>query len=257
MGTDLRLALIQTELVWEEPEINRKNFSELLKDLSGKADLIVLPEMFTTGFTMNPERVNIQEGERSLSWMKDHAQKLNAAVVGSILYRDNNEFYNRLFFVLPDQSFFTYDKKHTFTYAGEDAHYSSGNERVVISYKGFSICPFICYDLRFPVWSRYRGDYDVLLYVANWPKPRIEAWDTLLRARAIENMCYTIGVNRIGEDTNGHIYSGHTGLYDPLGYKVAYSEEKEIIITSINLEYLQDTRNRFRFLEDRDGFNFC
>ncbi len=251
----LHIALVQSDLIWENPEKNRQKFGKLFRKIGDKTDVIVLPEMFTTGFTMHPERIDEKQGNATLEWMKEQAKTFNAAITGSILYPEGTTYYNRLFFVLPDQTFYSYDKKHTFTYAGENKRYSSGNERVIITYKNFRIYPLICYDLRFPVWSRYKGDYDVLLYVANWPKPRMEAWDTLLKARAIENMSFTIGLNRVGEDPNGHQYTGHTAVFDPLGDRLAYSESPEIIETTLKLEHLKEIRGNFRFLEDRDSFS--
>lgn len=257
MREQLRVALVQTDLLWENPVENRRRFSERFKNFSQEVDLVILPEMFTTGFTMEPTKLESEEVEITLDWMKEQARKLNAAIVGSLVYKEGKEFFNRLFFVLPDQSFYTYDKKHTFTFAGENAKYSSGNNRLVVLYKGFRICPFICYDLRFPVWSRYKGDYDVLLYVANWPAPRIEAWDTLLKARAIENMSYTIGLNRVGEDPNGHSYIGHSAIYDPLGKQMVFSDREETIFSTLDLNSLKQIRDKFRFLDDRDEFNYC
>ncbi|MGB5203454.1 amidohydrolase [Eudoraea sp.] len=251
----LKIALIQTALIWENPLENRHLFSEKIREIPNDTDMIILPEMFTTGFTMNPERVNAKEGEITVKWMKETAREKNMALVGSISFKKKNNFTNRLFFIYPDGTSKSYDKKHTFTFAGEDKVYGSGTKRLVISYKGFRICPLICYDLRFPVWSRYKGDYNVLLFVANWPEPRIEAWDTLLKARAIENMSYCIGVNRLGEDNNTHRYPGHSALYDPLGNQIVFSKKDEVLYASLSLKHLKDLRARFKFLEDRDHFS--
>jgi omega-amidase len=204
---------------------------------------------------MNPGRVNAKEGEITLKWMKEVAREKNMALVGSISFNKKNKFTNRLFFIHPDGTSNSYDKKHTFTFAGEGEVYDSGKERFVISYKGFRICPLICYDLRFPVWARYRGDYDVLLFVANWPEPRIDAWDTLLKARAIENMSYCIGVNRLGEDDNAIRYPGHSAIYDPMGSQIVFSKKDEVLYASLGLKHLKDLRARFKFLEDRDHFS--
>ncbi len=196
---DLSLSIVQTELVWENPKANFKKFEELLHPLSGKTDLIVLPEMFTTGFSMNPKALYDMPDGETLNWLKQQAKHTNAAVIGSVIIKEEGEFYNRLFFVKPDGTSYTYDKKHLFTLAGEHKHYKPGNNRLIVDYKGWRICPLICYDLRFPVWARYKGDYDCLIYVANWPERRIHAWDTLLKARAIENQVYVAGLNRIGK----------------------------------------------------------
>jgi omega-amidase len=255
MQSELKVALIQTALIWENPLENRDMFSQKIREIPSDTDMIILPEMFTTGFTMNPGRVNAKEGEITLKWMKEVAREKNMALVGSISFNKKNKFTNRLFFIHPDGTSNSYDKKHTFTFAGEGEVYDSGKERFVISYKGFRICPLICYDLRFPVWARYRGDYDVLLFVANWPEPRIDAWDTLLKARAIENMSYCIGVNRLGEDDNAIRYPGHSAIYDPMGSQIVFSKKDEVLYASLGLKHLKDLRARFKFLEDRDHFS--
>lgn len=255
MQSELKVALIQTALIWENPLENRNMFSQKISEIPDDTDMIILPEMFTTGFTMNPGRVNAKEGKISVEWMKETAREKNVALVGSISFKKEKKFTNRLFFIHPDGTAKSYDKKHSFTFAGEDEVYDSGTERLVFSYKGFRICPLICYDLRFPVWSRYKGDYDLLLFVANWPEPRIEAWDTLLKARAIENMSYCIGVNRLGKDINEHRYPGHSAIYDPMGSQVVFSKKDEVLYASLSLKHLKDLRARFKFLEDRDHFS--
>ncbi|MEQ9580865.1 MAG: nitrilase-related carbon-nitrogen hydrolase, partial [Arenibacter sp.] len=195
MENELKIALIQSSLVWENPEKNREHFSKKLDSINKEVDLVILPEMFTTAFTMNPWNIAKEEGEETVKWMQKEAERKNVALAGSMVYFDNGHYYNRLWFVEPDGKSIFYDKRHTFTLAGEDKVYNKGEKRIVINFKGFRICPLICYDLRFPVWARNREDYDVLIYVANWPQPRINAWDALLKARAIENMAYVIGVN--------------------------------------------------------------
>lgn len=255
MSTHLNIALIQTDLYWEDPVSNRKMFEEKIESISDDVDLIVLPEMFTTGFTMKPEKILLSESKGTLDWMKKTAQQQKKALVGSIIFQENGKFYNRLFFVSPDGTVEAYDKKHTFTLAGEDKVYEAGKEKLIFEYKGFRICPMICYDLRFPVWSRNIEDYDVLVYVANWPKKRINAWDTLLKARAIENMAYCIGVNRIGTDGADFEYNGHSAVYDVLGQPLAYSEAEEILYAILDKEHIETTRKKLRFLEDRDSFN--
>ncbi len=254
MAKELKIALLQTTLIWEDPEQNRINFSKKIDGISSDVDLIVLPEMFTTGFTMHPDNIGEEEGKKTLNWMRQIATDKNTAITGSIPYKENGSYSNRLFFVEPNR-ISHYDKRHTFTLAGEDKVYRAGNEKLIVNYRGFKICPLVCYDLRFPVWARNNEDYDVLLYVANWPKPRISAWDVLLKARAIENMAYCIGVNRIGNDEAGHQYSGHSAIYDVLGDQVRFSDEETVIYATLYKDHIIENRNKLRFLEDRDRFN--
>lgn len=254
MKEELKVALIQASLSWEEPEKNRISFSKKIESISSDVDLIILPEMFTTGFTMSPENIAKEDSVLTLEWMQNKAIEKNAALVGSVSFCENEKYTNRLFFAYPDGSYRHYDKRHTFTLAGEDKVYQAGKEKLILNFKGFKICPLICYDLRFPVWARNTEDYDVLIYVANWPKPRVSAWDTLLKARAIENMAYCIGVNRIGSDEKGHQYSGHSATYDCLGKLLVFSEKEEISYVTLTKEHITATRNKLRFLEDKDIF---
>ncbi|CAM1345847.1 amidohydrolase [Tenacibaculum crassostreae] len=252
----LQVAMIQLDLVWENPTANRKQLEEKINNLSNEIDLVVLPEMFTTGFTMNASTVaETMEGE-TVQWLQNLAQKKSTAITGSIVLRENDHFYNRLLFVYPSGKIDSYDKKHTFTLAGEHEVFSSGTERIIVEYKGWKICPLICYDLRFPVWARNTENYDLLLYVASWPKPRIEAWDALLKARAIENMIYTIGVNRVGFDANKHEYTGNTVCYDTLGNCLVKNNQgtEEVLIVELDKDEQIKIRNRFQFLDDRDEF---
>lgn len=251
----METALVQSALIWENPAENRRHFADLLKPLAGDVDLIVLPEMFTTGFTMNPQNIPAEEGQRTLDWMLEQASLTNAAVTGSMVVPEGGRYYNRLVFAMPDGNYGQYDKRHTFTLAGEDRVYTRGTQRLQVTFRGFTFCPLICYDLRFPVWSRNTDEYDVLIYVANWPSPRVSAWDTLLRARAIENMSYVLGVNRVGPDPNHLTYSGHTAAYDSLGNCLAFSEGEEILRVSLRKSHLQETRGSLRFLQDRDRFS--
>ncbi|PKA98024.1 putative amidohydrolase [Flavobacteriaceae bacterium MAR_2009_75] len=255
MDEQLNLALVQTSLVWEDPQENRRIISKKIADLAFEVDLIVLPEMFTTGFTMSPEKVSPGESEKTLEWMQQESKKHGAAIVGSVANNDNGIYTNRLYFVEPNGKALHYDKRHTFTLAGEDKVYKAGNKKLIVDYKGFRICPMVCYDLRFPVWARNVEGYDLLLYVANWPQPRINAWDALLRARAIENTAYCLGVNRIGTDEKGHSYNGHSAVYDCLGEEKVYSDQEEIIYATISREHIVSTREKLRFLEDRDDFS--
>lgn len=257
MRDQLKVACIQSQLVWENPKQNRKHFSELIKGITQEVDIIVLPEMFTTGFTMNASKVaETMEGE-SIAWMRKKAQKTEAAIAGSVIITEDGKFYNRLLFVEPSGTIQYYDKRHTFTYANEDKVFASGTEKLIVDYKGWKICPLICYDLRFPVWARNVEDYDVLLYVANWPKPRILAWDTLLKARAIENMSYCIGVNRIGTDEEQNEYCGHTAVYDVLGNVITTLKpnKEHVEIATLDKKHISFYRGKLKFLSDRDAFS--
>lgn len=256
MSNSLKIALIQSELIWENPEKNRINFSKKLLSLKEDIDLIILPEMFTTGFTMNPYDVAETMQGKTIKWLNKLAAEKNTAITGSLIIKENNNFYNRLVFVFPSGEVQTYDKRHTFTLAGEHKVYSAGNKKLIVDYKGWKICPLICYDLRFPVWSRNVENYDLLIYVANWPKPRIGAWDILLKARAIENMSYCIGVNRIGKDENNYEYTGNSAAFDSLGKQISTIKPNEIRTEIITLkkESLVKTRDKFQFLKDQDQF---
>jgi omega-amidase len=251
----MKIALIQSQLFWENPEKNRNAFEKKINAITDAVDLIVLPEMFTTGFTMEPNRVaETMQGE-TLTWLKHLAKAKNSAITGSLVITENENFYNRLVFVFPSGEVQFYDKKHLFTLAGEDKVYTGGSKKLIVEYLGWKICLLVCYDLRFPVFARNTEDYDVLIYVANWPKIRINAWDALLKARAIENMSYTIGVNRIGEDDNGYQYNGHTQVVNFLGdYILEPIENKGVFIVELNKAELLLARKKFNFLNDRDPF---
>ena len=220
-----------------------------------EVDLIVLPEMFSSGFTMNPKAVAETMNDETIAWLQHLAKAKDCAITGSLVIEENGKYYNRLVFVYPNGELKTYDKRHLFTLAGEDKVYTAGKEKLIIEYKGFRICPLICYDLRFPVFARNVEDYDVLLYVANWPKPRINAWDILLKARAVENMSYAIGVNRIGMDENELEYVGHSQAVDFLGnYLLEAQETDGVFIVELDKEKLLETKNKLAFLEDKDQF---
>jgi len=251
----MKIALIQSSLIWENPKSNRNYFEEKINGISESIDLIILPEMFSTGFTMNPEKVfETMDGE-TIFWLQSLAKSKETAITGSLVIKENNNFYNRLIFIFPSGEIQFYDKKHLFTLAGEEKVYTAGKQKLIIEYKDFKICPLICYDLRFPVFSRNVEDYDVLLYVANWPKQRINAWDTLLKARAIENMSYAIGVNRIGTDNNNLEYNGHSQVIDYSGnYVIEPQENGGIYITTLHKNNLLEFREKFGFLNDRDTF---
>ncbi|MFD2566768.1 amidohydrolase [Pseudotenacibaculum haliotis] len=256
MQETLTVVAIQANLVWENSQKNLESFEKTIDELSSEVDLVVLPEMFSTGFTMQPKMMAEPMNGTTVDWMKRMATSKNTAIVGSVVIEENNNYHNRAIFVHPDGSIETYDKRHSFSLAGEDEEYTSGTEKLIIDYKGWKLFPLICYDLRFPVWSRFNDDYEVLLYMANWPKPRIVAWDSLLKARAIENMSYCIGVNRVGEDKNGYEYIGHTTAYDYLGKEIATTQEGEEGYLQITLHKsgLNETRKKLNFLNDRDQF---
>lgn len=254
---NLNIALLQADLIWENIEENLKQFENKIVQIDIKVDLIILPEMFSTGFSMNAKNLAESSNGSTLKWMQRLAGEKNAAITGSIIVEENNKYYNRLYFVFPDKTFKKYDKHHTFTLAKEHEIYTAGTERLIVNYKGWKICPLVCYDLRFPVWARNTEDYDLLIYVANWPKTRIHAWDVLLQARAIENMSYCVGVNRTGLDGNNHEYVGHTAAYDCLG-KEMFTMETEAEFTKVvtlDKNHLLETRGKLKFLQDRDVFS--
>jgi omega-amidase len=256
MKNELKIIGIQAALVWENPKQNIAFFEEKIKSLENDADLIVLPEMFTTGFTMNPEKIAEKMTGFSVSWMQKIAKEKQMAICGSLVISDFNKFYNRFVFVHPSGEIETYNKKHSFTLAGEDKVYTSGTKKIIIEYKGWKICPLICYDLRFPVWARNIENYDLLIYIANWPVARVSAWDTLLKARAIENMSYVVGVNRTGKDANNYEYSGNSLLIDYLGKELSSLEKNELgIVTATLVKSDQDKiRKKLGFLTDKDSF---
>lgn len=256
MKTELNIAFLQADLVWENAKQNMKNFSEKIHQINEQVDLIVLPEMFTTGFSMHPQKIGDTMRGETVAWMRKTASEKNAAIAGSVIIFENNNFYNRFLFVHPSGEINFYDKRHLFTLAGEDKVYVAGKEKLIVEYKGWKICPLVCYDLRFPVWARNTEDYDLLIYVANWPKIRIAAWDTLLKARAIENMCYTIGVNRVGFDDNNYEYSGHTAVYNCLGEQVAKTKanKEETVIFTLDKNQSSEIRSKLGFLNDKDTF---
>ncbi len=251
----MKVALIQTSLFWENPEENRAHFESIIDSIVESVDLIVLPEMFTTGFTMNPTNIAESMEGNTVIWLKSIAVRKSSAITGSVIIKENGSYFNRLLFVFPSGKVETYDKRHLFTLAGEKNAYKAGKSKLIINYKGFKMCPLICYDLRFPVFSRNVEDYDILLYVANWPETRIKAWDILLRARAIENQCFTIGVNRIGEDNNQLSYNGHSQAIDFLGNYLLEPQEKEgVFIFELDKNQMFSSRKSLGFLSDMDAF---
>ena len=252
---NLKISTIQAPIIWENPTANHKAFGKKIKALTGQTDLILLPEMFTTGFSMKPNKIAEDSNGPTLKWMKRMAHSAKAAIAGSIIFEEKGKYYNRLIFMRPNGKFDTYDKRHLFSFGKEDKHYTAGTERLIVNWKAWKICPMICYDLRFPAWSRNNDAYDLLLYVANWPALRMYPWNILLRARAIENMAYVAGVNRIGVDGSKLSYSGESGVFGPLGQRLYQSSEVEqFVTTELSAENLQNARKKFNFLADQDSY---
>lgn len=255
----LKVTTIQSSLLWESPKENCKHFENLIAAVTDGSDLVVLPEMFTTGFSMNSSRLAERHHGTTWQWMVSTSKTHNVAITGSLIIEDSGNYFNRLYFVTPNGESHHYDKKHLFRMVNENNFFKAGEKRLILNYKGWNICPMICYDLRFPVWSRNtKPKYDLLLYVANWPMPRANAWSALLTARAIENQCYVVGVNRVGEDGNGLPYSGNTAVIDPKGVTLnqAKPQQKIVETTSLSLDKLNEFRQKFPVGMDADGFEF-
>lgn len=254
---NLRVTLIQSNIVWEKIKENLHYFSQKIKTVQGQTDLIVLPEMFSTGFSMKPEGLAEPMNGKTMDWLKNQAKSVEAVITGSFIAIENGQYFNRLVWMQPDGNYQIYDKKHLFTLAKEDESYSAGTKRLIVEWKGWKICPLVCYDLRFPAWSRNSEGYDLLIYIASWPTPRIDAWQTLLAARAIENQSYTIGVNRVGEDENQHQYLGASSIIDFTGKSQYRVLDHEAIFTAeLNYEEQQKFRKKLNFLADQDRFHF-
>lgn len=257
---DLTVSLCQADLYWEAIEANLSMFEEMIWQIDAPTDMIILPEMFTTGFTMNAKGLSEPHGGKTFQWMKMMATQRQAAVVGSYIVKDQGQFYNRFYFVYPNGTARYYNKRHLFALAGEHEVYASGAEKRVLDYRGWKICPQICYDLRFPVWARSQkaGDhlyeYDLLIYTANWPEPRTLAWDTLLPARAIENQAYCAGVNRVGVDGFHKNYLGHTAMYSFKGEKLSEAKDAQTVTVQLSAEALATYRSRYPFQADSDSF---
>ncbi len=257
---DLSVTIIQSELHWQLPDANLGMFEEKIWSIEEQPHIIVLPEMFTTGFSMDAEKCAEPMGTRAFRWMQQMAQQTQAALMGSLMVKDGGEYFNRLIWMSPQGDYQYYDKRHLFRMAQEHLTYQYGKDVLIVEHMGWKICPQICYDLRFPVWNRNRRQnqglaYDVLIFVANWPRPRVTAWDTLLQARAIENLCYTIGVNRVGEDGNGVSYTGHSSVVHPKGHFLAHFKEEEVIHTQVlERQPLDQLREEFPVYLDADNF---
>ena len=257
MNESLRVSLVQTELAWQNPEQNRAQFTQLLQDLVGQTDLIVLPEMFTTGFMMTPETHAENYGGATFTWLQEQAQHLNAAICGSVATAVEEQYTNRFMFATPNGEMQFYDKHHLFRMGDEVNHYSAGLERKIFHYQGWRILPQVCYDLRFPVFMRNRNDYDLALVVANWPAVRRKPWRTLLQARAMENQSYAVGVNRVGTDGLGLAYSGDSLAVDFKGELLIDQAEDVAFVETValNLVALQQFREQFPAWMDADEFD--
>ncbi|MEP7374509.1 MAG: amidohydrolase [Chitinophagaceae bacterium] len=262
----LTITTIQTNLHWEDKAANLQMLQEKILSIKEKTEIVALPEMFSTGFSMKPEELAETMDGDTVSWMKRIAAENKIILTGSVIIKENDNYFNRLIWMLPNGQYGVYDKRHRFAFAGEDNRYTAGTKRLIASVKGWKINLLVCYDLRFPVWSRQASpskgerelatpEYDILIFVANWPERRITAWKTLLQARAIENQCYVVGVNRVGDDGNAIRYSGDSMIIDPLGEILYHKKEEEDIFTiTLNKDHLQSVREKFPFWKDGDDF---
>ena len=262
--SNLTVSLIQSNLHWEDKSANLQMFEEKILSLKEKTELVILPEMFNTGFSMNPVQLAEQMEGKTVQWMKRIAKQKNIILTGSLIIEENGNYFNRLVWMLPNGQYGIYDKRHRFAFAGEDHQFAAGEKRLIASVKGWRINLMVCYDLRFPVWARQQPDvsanessleYDLLIYVANWPERRIHAWNTLLQARAIENQCYAIGVNRVGNDGHNIYYNGNSMIIDPLG-QIIYqkSEDEDVYTYTFEKQKLEEVRAKFPFWKDADEF---
>jgi omega-amidase len=266
--SDLKITIIQSDLHWENKEENLRMFSEKISAVTSETDLIILPEMFTTGFSMKPGMLAEPVNGGTVSWMKEKAKQKNCVITGSFICVENGKYFNRLIWMKPDGMFSHYDKRHLFSMGDESNHYERGNKKIIEEIKGWKICPLICYDLRFPVWSRNKvqsskfkssfdsNAYDLLIYIANWPERRSHPWKTLLLARAIENQCYVAGVNRIGKDGNEIYHSGDSAVINVKGEIISKIKTEEESSATITLKYseLKSFRSAFPVLKDADDF---
>jgi omega-amidase len=259
----LTITLIQTNLHWEDKTANLQMLAEKINSISVPTEVVVLPEMFSTGFSMQPQKLAETMDGETITWMKKMASTKNIILTGSVIIEEENKYYNRLIWMLPNGQYGYYNKRHLFAFANEHQHYAAGNKRLIAQVKGWKINLQVCYDLRFPVWARQTPntnggeaeEFDIILYVANWPERRSHPWKTLLTARAIENQCYAIGVNRVGNDGNNIYHSGNSMVVDPLGNELYHKANDEDIFTlTLQKDTLQETRNKFPFLKDADSF---
>ncbi len=257
MSETLKITTIQTNLFWEDKEKNINQFEKKLNKIKKETDIIVLPEMFTTGFSMTPSLFAEKMNGNSVEWMKKIAKQKNVLLIGSIIIEEKNKFFNRLLAVYPNGNIEHYDKRHLFSPGGEHKEYTAGTKQLVIDYKNWRINPLICYDLRFPVWSRSTKNYDIQIYIANWPQKRHFHWTTLLKARSIENQAFVIGVNRIGTDGNGYEHSGDTAVFDPWGEQISKTKANEESCETLTIKKsnLEKARKLLAILNDADNFN--
>lgn len=255
--SSFKVTIVQTDLAWEDREANLKALSQKIAQISEPTDVIVLPEMFTTGFTMNTKAVAETMDGSAAKWLQEQALATNSSIVGSIIVNENDNYFNRLIWMRPDGTYDHYDKRHLFRMGNEHLTYTAGETKLIVEDHGWQFRPLTCYDLRFPVWSRNQGDYDVLIYIANWPESRREAWKTLLAARAIENQAYVIGVNRIGTDGMGLNYSGDSMVIDPKGEIISQTEPYQESVETIELclNELDGFREKFPVAQDADEFS--
>lgn len=256
---DVTFTLIQYDIKWEDTAANLQWLGDALAKVPTNTHVVVLPEMFATGFTMKPERVAERMDGTIVSWMKEMAMLHKKIITGSVVIEEDGKYWNRLIWMLPNGQYYTYNKRHLFSFAGEQEHYEGGDQRLIVQVNGWKICLNICYDLRFPVWLRQapvvEERYDILLFVANWPERRSYPWKTLLKARAIENLCYVVGVNRVGSDNNDVYHSGDSAVIDPLG-TVLWEQAHDVVLHThtFKKEQLMEVRTKFNFLEDADRF---
>lgn len=251
---NLKITLVQPDIIWENPQANLSKYEEMLATVE-TTDVIVLPEMFTTGFSMNPEKLKEDMNGPSVLWMENLARRKNASVTGSLIIQNEGKNVNRALWVFPDGKTEYYDKRHLFSMGEENRHYSAGSQKLIVEYKGWRFCPLICYDLRFPAWSRNAENYDVLIYMANWPSPRHHVWKSLLVARALENQSYCIGVNRVGTDGTGLHYKGDSALITAKGFADFYGDRETIRTVEISYSELHNFRKNFPLLSDKDEFH--
>jgi len=252
----MKISIIQSSLIWENKSANLSRLGKIIKSLANNSDLIILPETFNTGFSMNPEKLSEKQNGETLDWMKQIASDGNHGICGSYLVNDNGSFYNRWIFVSPEKETHIYNKRHLFGMGGEGNLLTRGDSRLVFTFRGLRISPYVCYDLRFPVWSRSKNDCDLMIYAANWPEARREVWNTLLKARAIENQCYVAGGNIIGTDGEGINYCGDSAIINPRGEVTASASpnSEAVISAELSLPELNDFRNKFPVFNDADSF---
>jgi predicted amidohydrolase len=253
---DLRITLVQPDIIWKNPRENLEKYSELLTAVTTNTDLLLFPEMFQTGFCTEPEQVAETMDGNTVRWMKRTAESLKCSVAGSLIIRDNRRFFNRIIYIDQFENLTWYDKRHLFTIAGEESKFTPGNTRLIVPLKGWQICFQICYDLRFPVWSRNQDDYDMLVYLASWPSERRDVWDTLLKARAIENQSYVAGVNRTGTDGNSVVHTGNSMILNPKGMIIGElpSSREDVQTLTLSWKELDHYRKSFPAWKDRDDF---